>query len=225
MRHPDLIVLGAPKIGFIKGGDLPDDFVSETLSGVESGRYKFVGEILYTHGDKPDHPPTRTGEVYVDPLAAGTARLLAGLRGRNAPQLMHWEAWAWERDRPRFDRLYATWPGQRFVLPSLAYGSPDKADAILSAHPNVSGIISRLVDGRYRLVDPAKQAKLGPSMTDACGVLLPEWRAVLIKYGGRLMYGTDDYATARVGWGTYPGIVAKYRSVAGQLPSDLARKI
>ncbi|HXP76061.1 MAG TPA: amidohydrolase family protein [Stellaceae bacterium] len=223
--HPGLITLGAPKIGFIKGGDLPGDFVSETLSGIASGRYRFIGEILYTHGDKPDHPPTRMGEVYVDPLAAGTSRLLAGLKGRDVPLLTHWEAWAWERDRPRFDRLYASWPAQRFVLPSLAYGSPDKADAILSAHPNVSGIISRLVDGRYKLVDPAKQAKLGPPMTDACGVLLPEWRTVLIKYGDRLMYGSDDYATTRVGWGAYPAIVATYRRVAGQLPPDLARKI
>jgi hypothetical protein len=148
-----------------------------------------------------------------------------GLKGRRVPLLTHWEAWAWERDRPRFDRLYPSWPAQRFVLPSLVYGSPDKVDAILSAHPNVSGIISRLVDGRYKLVDPAKQAKLGPTMTDACGALLPDWRAILIKYGDRLMYGTDDYATARVPWSVYPGIVRKYRGVAGQLPPDLARKI
>jgi hypothetical protein len=34
------------------------------------------------------------------------------------------------------------------VAPSLIYGSPDKAEVILSAHPNVWGIISRVVDGR-----------------------------------------------------------------------------
>ena len=224
-EHPDLVVLGAPKIGFIRSGDLPSDYVASTLAGVSSGTYKFIGEILYTHGDKPDHPPTRSGEIYVDPLGAGTARLLAGLKGRNIPVLTHWEAWAWERDRSHFDRLYASWPEQRFVVPSLAYGSPDKAEAILSAHPNVWGIISRLVDGRYRLVDPYKQAKLGPSMPDACGALLPGWRAFLIKYADRLMYGSDDYATARVGWKAYPGIIKKYRAVAGQLPPDVARKI
>ncbi len=62
--------------------------------------------------------------------------------------MTHWEAWAWERDWPRFDRFYATWPAQRFVVSSLAYGSPDKADALLSAHPNVWATISRVVDGR-----------------------------------------------------------------------------
>ncbi len=224
-EHPDLVVAGAPKIGFIRGGDLPADFVSATLSGIAEGTYKFVGEILYTHGDKPDHPPTRQGEIYVDPLAPGTTRLLEGLRDRNAPLLTHWEAWAWDRDRPRFDRLYSSWPQQRFVLPSLAYGSPDKADAILSAHQNLWGILSRLVDGRFRFVDPAKAAKLGPVMFDDCGALTAEWRAVLLKHVDRLMYGSDDYATQRVGWESYPGIIKKYRAIAGQLPGEVARKI
>lgn len=223
--HPDLIVPGAPKIGFIQGGDLPVGYVADTIAGVADGTYKFVGEILYTHGDKPDHRPTRNGEVYVDPLAAGTARLLAGLKGRNVPLLTHWEAWAWDRDLPHFDRLYAAWPEQRFVLPSLAYGSPDKADRILAAHPNVWGIISRLVDGRYKFVDPDKQAKLGPPMFDACGALRDDWRAVLLKHADRLVYGSDAYATARVGWDVYPGIIARYRRVAGQLPPGIAHRI
>jgi len=223
--HPELIVLGAPKIGFIEGGDLPGGYVNDTIAGVADGTYKFVGEILYTHGDKPDHEPTPTGEVYVDPLAPGTARLLAGLKGRAVPLMTHWEAWAWDRDWPRFDRLYGAWPEQRFVVASLVYGSPDKAEAILSAHPNVWGIVSRLVDGRYRFVDPAKQAKLGPSMFDACGALRADWRAVLIKHADRLMYGSDAYSTLNVGWDVYPGIIARYRRIAGQLPPDVARRI
>ncbi len=224
-EHPNLIVPGAPKIGFISGGDLPADFVTATLSGIAKGTYKFVGEILYRHGDKPDHHPTRLGQVYVDPLAPGTARLLEGLKGRNAPLLTHWEAWAWDQDRSRFDRLYSSWPQQCFVLPSLAYGSPEKADAILSAHQNLWGTISRLVDGRYKFVDPAKAAKLGPVMFDSCGALTAEWRAVLIKHADRLMYGSDDYSTQRGGWENYPRIIAKYRKIAGQLPRDVARKI
>jgi hypothetical protein len=223
--HPDTIVLGAPKIGFIKGGDLPGDFVKATLAGVANGTYRFVGEILYTHGDKPDHPPTRTGEVYVDPLAPGTARLLAGLRQYNVPLLTHWEAWAWSRDKAHFDQLYAAWPQQRFVLPSLAYGSPDKADAILTAHSNVWGIISRLVDGRYTFVDPSKQAALGPSMFDECGALRPDWRAVLIKHSDRLMYGSDFYPSQSGDWTSYANIIDRYRRIAGQLPADVAQRI
>ncbi|HYM92443.1 MAG TPA: amidohydrolase family protein [bacterium] len=224
-EHPELIVVGVPKIGFIVGGDLPASYVSSTVAGIADGTYTFIGEILYTHGDKPDHKPTRNGQVYVDPLASGTAHLLDGIAGHTTPLLTHWEAWAWDRDWPHFDRLYASRPQQRFVLPSLAYGSPEQADGILSAHPNVWGIISRLVDGRYRFVDPAKQARLGPPMFDACGALRPEWRAVLTKHRDRLMYGSDDYSTARVGWNAYPGTIDKYRRIAGQLPPDLAREI
>lgn len=35
--HPELLVLGAPKIGFIHGGDLPRGYVSDTVAGVRSG--------------------------------------------------------------------------------------------------------------------------------------------------------------------------------------------
>ena len=223
--HPELIVVGAPKIGFIVGGDLPADYVTGTIADVANGTYRFVGEILYTHGDKPDHPPTPLGEVYVDPLAPGTTRLLEGLKGHAAPLMTHWEAWNGARDWPRFDRLYAAWPAQRFIVPSLVYGSPDKAETILSAHPNVWGTISRVVDGRYTFVDAAKQAQLGPSMFDACGALTADWRAVLIKHADRLMYASDAYATQRVGWDVYPGIIARYRRIAGQLPPDVARRI
>ncbi len=223
--HPDIFIVGAPKIGFIEGGDLPPDYVTDTLAGVANGTYKFIGEILYTHGDKPDHPPTPTGNVYVDPLAPGTTRLLEGLKAHPVPLMTHWEAWAWDRDWPHFDKLYGAWPAQRFIVASLAYGSPDEADTILSAHPNVWGIVSRVVDGRYHFVDPAKQAKLGPSMFDACGTLRNDWRAVLVKHADRLMYGSDAYATARIGWDVYPDIIARYRHIAGQLPPDVAHKI
>jgi hypothetical protein len=223
--HPDLIVLGAPKIGFIHDGDLPRGFVAGTAAGVANGTYRFVGEILYTHGDKPDNVPQRNGEVYVDPLGPGTQRLLTDLAKYDVPVLTHWEVWAWDRDRPRFDKLYAAWPKQRFVLPSLAYGSPATTDAILAAHPNVWGIISRLVDGRYQFVDPSKAAKLGPSMFDECGILRPEWRAVLMKYSDRLLYGTDYYANKLGNWRGYQSPIDRYRAIAGQLPADVASRI
>ncbi len=223
--HPDAIVLGAPKIGFITEGDLPRGYIAETVSGVRNGAYKFVGEILYTHGDKPDHKPTRSGDIFVNPLGAGTKALLTQLASSNVPVLTHFEAWAWERDRANFDKLYAAWPQQRFVLPSLAYGSADKAEAILSAHPNLWGIISRLVDGRYAFSDPTKAAKLVPSMFDACGVLRSEWRAVLIAHSDRLMYGSDFYTTGGVDWSGYPVVIRKYRRIAGQLPPDVAARI
>jgi hypothetical protein len=116
---------------------------------VRNGTYKFVGEILYTHGDKPDHRPTKNGDIFVNPLGAGTKALLTQLASSNVPVLTHFEAWAWDRDRANFDKLYAAWPQQRFVLPSLAYGSPDKTEALLSAHPQPVG--DHLARGRRPL--------------------------------------------------------------------------
>jgi hypothetical protein len=223
--RPDLIQVGAPKIGFIFGSDLPSNYLLSTLTGIENGTYAFIGEILYTHGDKPDHPPTPRGEIQVDPSAPGTTRLLTALRGKMVPLLTHWEAWAWDRDWPRFHQLYARWPDQPFVLPSLAYGSPQQVDTILSAHRNVWGIISRLVDGRYRFVDPMKTAKLGKPMFDGCGALVPEWRSVLLKHTDRLMYGSDEYSNSRRSWDEYPRIIGHYRKIAGQLPVEVSGKL
>jgi hypothetical protein len=223
--HPDLFVLGAPKVGFITSGDLPRGFIGETVTGVRNGTYKFVGEILYTHGDKPDHPPTRTGDIYVDPGGAGTKQLLAQLAPFNVPLLTHFEAWAWDRDKAHFDQLYAAWPQQRFVIPSVAYGSADKMEAMLSAHPNVWATISRIVDGRFEFVDPAKAAKLGPVMFDRCGALLPEWLALLTKHSDKLMYGSDYYANQTGNWFSYFGVIDRYRRIAGQLPPDVAARI
>ncbi len=136
--HPETIVLGAPKIGFITEGDLPRGYVAETVNGVKNGTYKFIGEILYTHGDKPDHKPTKTGDIFVNRQGTGAKALLTQIASADVPLMTHFEAWAWDRDRANFDKLYAAWPQQRFVLPSLAYGSPDKAEAILSAHPSTA---------------------------------------------------------------------------------------
>jgi predicted TIM-barrel fold metal-dependent hydrolase len=132
---------------------------------------------------------------------------------------------AWNRDKAHFDELYSAWPQQRFVLPSLAYGSPETTDAILSTHPNVWGIISRLVDGRYKFVDPAKAAKLGPNMIDDCNILQPEWRAILVKYNDRLMFGSDYYAGPMTSWAGYSQVIRHYRGIAGQLPPDVAHRI
>jgi hypothetical protein len=77
-RWPDFLVLGAPKY-FLLDGDLDDDYIDATLSGVQEHRYAFIGEVLYTHGDKSHGETTARGERQVDPAAPGTAKLLAGL--------------------------------------------------------------------------------------------------------------------------------------------------
>jgi predicted TIM-barrel fold metal-dependent hydrolase len=85
--------------------------------------------------------------------------------------------------------------------------------------------ISRIVDGRFTFVDPAKQAMLGPVMFDRCGALRPEWQAFLIKHSDKLMYGSDYYANQTGNWFSYLGVIDRYRRIAGQLPPDVAAHI
>jgi len=60
-KYPGFILVGAPKL-FDMRGDLDSSYVFGVLKGVGAHRYAFVGEILYTHGDKSggEAPPTES---------------------------------------------------------------------------------------------------------------------------------------------------------------------
>jgi predicted TIM-barrel fold metal-dependent hydrolase len=62
-------------------------------------------------------------------------------------------------------------------------------------------------------------------MFDSCGVLRPEWQALLVKHSDKLMYGSDYYANQRGSWFGYFGVIDRYRRIAGQLPPDVAARI
>jgi predicted TIM-barrel fold metal-dependent hydrolase len=47
----------------------------------------------------------------------------------------------------------------------------------------------------------------------------------LLKHKDRLMYGSDEYANANRTWDEYPGVIARYRKIAGQIPAAVAKKI
>jgi hypothetical protein len=82
--HPDVVILGSPKL-FDMRGDLAGSYVRDVLAGVMSRQYKFVGEVLYAHGDKSGGEVTAKGERYIDPTQPNTQRLVAGLGGMHVP--------------------------------------------------------------------------------------------------------------------------------------------
>lgn len=53
--------------------------------------------------------------------------------------------------------------------------------------------------------------------------LCPEWRALLIKYPGRFMIGSDTWRNLR--WKHYDDLIHVYRIMLGDLPADVARRI
>lgn len=89
-EYSNLIALGAPKY-FLMRGDLDDDYIEATINGISRSNYLFVGEILYTHGDKSHGEQTDRGERYIDPLNKGTEELLSRLEKLNVPVMTHWK--------------------------------------------------------------------------------------------------------------------------------------
>ena len=220
--HPDFVVVGAPKL-FDMRGDLGSSYVEEVLSGVAAHRYAFIGEILYTHGDKTSGEITATGERYIDPLRPLTARLIERLKGRHVPIMAHWEVYDWSRDRPKFDTLYATYPDQIFIWPHLGFGTAAQVAAVLEAHPNVWGTVSKRERANDIFVDAQKAGAIGGAAVDPCGNVLPEWRRLMERFSDRLMFATDAHRSER--WDHYTKIVARWRMILGQLPPNVAKAI
>lgn len=223
-RWPDFIVLGAPKY-FLLRGDLDDAFIEATVAGVRENNYAFVGEVLYTHGDKVHGESTASGERYIDPRGPGTAKLLRTLaaRGRSVPVMTHWEVYAWDRDWPRFSTLYAKFPEQVFVVPHMAFGSAGQMRMLLGKHPNVIVTTSKKDKKKGGYSDASKAALLGDGFIDGCGRLRPKWRDVLVTYKDRIMFATDAHKNHR--WKIYANLISTGRAWLGQLPASVAKVI
>ena len=57
--------------------------------------------------------------------------------------MTHWEVYEWERDWPRFSKIYSEHRDIIFIIPHMAFGHPNQVDEILSLHPNVYMTISK----------------------------------------------------------------------------------
>ncbi|WP_411885025.1 amidohydrolase family protein [Polaromonas sp. YR568] len=111
-------------------------------------------------------------------------------------------------DDTAIDLLMAHAPDARLVWAHTGIGGAPVArvDALLGKYPQLMGELS------YR-----------PGLTCEGGKLCPEWRALLLKYPGRFMIGSDTWVNQR--WLYYDELMKGYRTWLGDLPPDLARKI
>jgi len=81
-----------------------------------------------------------------------------------------------------------------------------RVDALLAKYPLLMGELS------YR-----------PGLTCESGLLCPEWRALLLKYPGRFMIGSDTWVNQR--WLYYDELMQGYRRWLGDLPPEVAKRI
>jgi hypothetical protein len=111
-------------------------------------------------------------------------------------------------DDVAIDLLMAHAPNARLIWAHTGIsGVPvARVEALLARYPTLMGELS------YR-----------PGLTCDAGKLCPEWRALLLKYPGRFMIGSDTWVNQR--WQYYDELMKGYRSWLGDLPPDVARKI
>lgn len=88
----------------------------------------------------------------------------------------------------------------------IAGAAPARVDELMSRYPALMGELS------YR-----------PGLTCDGGKLCPPWRALLIKYPGRFLIGSDTWVNQR--WLQYDDLMQGYRRWLGDLPFDVARQI
>ena len=95
---------------------------------------------------------------------------------------------------------------------------------LIWAHTGISGVPVARVDALFARY-PTLMGELSyrPGLTCDAGRLCPEWRALLLKYPGRFMIGSDTWVNQR--WQYYDELMKGYRTWLGDLPPDVARKI
>jgi Amidohydrolase len=95
---------------------------------------------------------------------------------------------------------------------------------LIWAHTSIGGAPAARIDGLFGKY-PLLMGELSyrPGLTCEGGKLCPEWRALLLKYPGRFMIGSDTWVNQR--WLYYDELMQGYRTWLGDLPPDVARKI
>ena len=108
----------------------------------------------------------------------------------------------------------------------LMANTPSKGQKtrLIWAHTGIGGApVARVNElfARYPLL--MGELSYRPGLTCDGGQLCPEWRALLLKYPGRFLIGSDTWINQR--WQYYDDTMQGYRTWLGDLPVDVARKI
>jgi hypothetical protein len=108
----------------------------------------------------------------------------------------------------------------------LMANAPSKGQSLrlIWAHTGIGGApiarVQALLE-RYPLL--MGELSYRPGLTCEGGTLCPEWRALILKYPGRFLVGSDTWVNQR--WSAYDEIMRGYRVWLGDLPPDVAQRI
>lgn len=168
---------------------------SELAQGTAAGPYKGIGEFHLYDSANANGPTAK--------------KLMVLAEEKSLVVLAH-------VDDVAIDLLMANAPskGQKLRLiwahTGIGGASAQRVDALFARYPLLMGELS------YR-----------PGLTcggdGRAGTLCPEWRALLLKYPGRFLIGSDTWVNQR--WQYYDELMQGYRAWLGELPPDVARRI
>jgi hypothetical protein len=185
------------------------------VTGAQAGPYKGIGEFHLYDSANANGPIAK--------------KLMQFAEKNNLPVLSH-------VDDVAIDLLMAHAPNARLIWAHTGIGGAPAArvDALFTRYPTLMGELSY----RPGLTCDAGPPDAGPpqggrapsggserhTVRERGGpYLCPEWRALLLKYPGRFMIGSDTWVNQR--WQYYDELMKGYRTWLGDLPPDVARKI
>lgn len=95
---------------------------------------------------------------------------------------------------------------------------------LIWAHTGIGGVPIERVQAlleRYPLL--MGELSYRPGLTCGDGTLCPAWRALILKYPGRFVIGSDTWVNQR--WSAYDEIMRGYRTWLADLPLDVAQRV
>jgi len=184
--------------------------VTRARAALSSGQYHGIGELHVIGGFAPNF---KKADVL--------KKLLVLATGFDVPVMIHTEF-----SRPDFmQAVCRQFPDARILWAhSGAILEPGDVASVLEQCGNVWGGLG--ARDPWRFVDNP--------LTSDDGILLPEWRALLLKYPGRFMAGSDPvwpvdrldrWDEADTGWQELGRFWKFHRGWLAQLPQDVAHKI
>jgi predicted TIM-barrel fold metal-dependent hydrolase len=186
------------------------ELIEEVRQGLSSGRYRGIGELHLIGGMAI---PWQQSKVFV--------ALLALAREYDVPIMVHSE---YSSIKPTISICQGN-PNNRIILAHAgAVINPDQIEEILQACPNVVMDLAARDPWRY----------VNNPITDQSGQLLPNWRALILRYADRFMVGSDpvwpvdkgsSWDEPDSGWRELGRFINFHRQWLSFMPEDVEKKI
>jgi hypothetical protein len=95
---------------------------------------------------------------------------------------------------------------------------------LIWAHTGIGGAsVARVNELMARYPNLIGELSYRPGLTCEGGRLCAEWRALVLRYSGRFMIGSDTWVNAR--WAQYDELMKGYRVWLGDLPPEVAHQV